>query len=158
MTEINNQIIETWCIHNRINLLMIENIPDDALKTTLSKRGGRDIARQFAHMHMVRVWRLEIFAKKLKSEIINFEKKESPGKKKLLDAFGQSGEVMEKYIRYCIDNNGSVTNFKRGVVPMLGYFISHETHHRGNILLTMKQSGFKLPDTLKWGIWEWNKI
>jgi len=36
--------------------------------------------------------------------------------------------------------------------------ISHEAHHRGGILLTMKQCGIKIPDTLKWGIWEWNKI
>jgi len=42
--------------------------------------------------------------------------------------------------------------------PLIGYTISHEAHHRGNILLTIKQRGFKLACELKWGIWEWNKI
>lgn len=158
MTEIENQIIDTWRIHNRINLFMIENIPDDALKATSSKRGGRDIARQFAHMHNVRFLRLKSFAKKSAAKLVEFEKNESPGKIELLNAFKQSGGVMEKYMLLCLDNGGSVPNFKRGVVPMLGYYISHEVHHRGSILLTMKQCGFKLPDTLKWGIWEWNKI
>ncbi len=96
MTEIENQIIETWRIHNRINLFVIENIPDDALEATLSKRGGRDIARQFAHMHMARFWRLEAFAKKLKKKLTKFEKQESPSKEKLVEAFEQSGEVMEE--------------------------------------------------------------
>jgi uncharacterized damage-inducible protein DinB len=39
---------------------------------------------------------------------------------------------------------------------MLGYFISHESHHRGNILLTLKQSGEKISDAVKWGLWEWS--
>ena len=40
---------------------------------------------------------------------------------------------------------------------MLGYFISHESHHRGSIMLTLKQSGERIPDTVKWGLWEWGK-
>jgi uncharacterized damage-inducible protein DinB len=40
---------------------------------------------------------------------------------------------------------------------MLGYFISHESHHRGSILLTLKQCGEKIPDAVKWGLWEWGK-
>lgn len=156
--NIETQIIETWRINNRVNLFMIENIPEDALAATLSKRGGRDIARQFAHMHMVRVKRLTAFAKKSATELIQFDKNESPSKKSLLLAFEQSGTAMEGYMTHCVDQGGVVSNFKRGLVPMLGYYISHEAHHRGNILLTMKQNGIKVPDTLRWGIWEWNKI
>ncbi len=158
MNKIEAQIIETWHINNRINLFMIENIPDEALVATLSKRGGRDIARQFAHMHMVRIERLVSFAKKSAMELLQFEKKESPDKKRLLKAFKQSGKAMERYMIGCINHAGKVSNFKRGLVPMLGYYISHEAHHRGNILLTLKQCGFKIPDALRWGIWEWNKI
>ncbi len=33
---------------------------------------------------------------------------------------------------------------------MLGYSISHDSHHKENILLTLKQSGEKIPDTVKW--------
>ena len=40
---------------------------------------------------------------------------------------------------------------------MLGYFIAHESHHRGSILLTLKQCGEKIPDAVKWGLWEWGK-
>ncbi len=57
-----------------------------------------------------------------------------------------------------IENGGNVKGFKRGVVPLLGSFIHHEAHHRGNILLTLKLCKFKLPNELKYGIWEWNKL
>jgi len=36
--------------------------------------------------------------------------------------------------------------------------IAHESHHRGSILLTLKQTGHKLTDELKWGLWDWNKL
>jgi uncharacterized damage-inducible protein DinB len=153
-----SQIIDVWKIHNRTCLFLIENLTDEALKVTLSKRGGRDIARQLAHMYNVRVTRLESFAKKQKNPLTPFASDVSPAKQELLKAFEQSGEMMGQYIEYCLANDGAVSNFKRGVVPMIGYYISHESHHRGGILLTMKQSGISIPDSLKWGIWDWNKI
>ncbi|OGC96159.1 MAG: hypothetical protein A2W25_07075 [candidate division Zixibacteria bacterium RBG_16_53_22] len=139
-------------------MFAIENIPDNALDATLSTRGGRDIARQFAHMHMVRVWRLEATSKKLATGLERFEKGKSPDKKKLLKALEHSGEAVQRLSQGYIENAGKVANFKRGVIPTLAYLISHEAHHRGSILLTMKQSGFRLPDSLKWGIWDWNKF
>ena len=158
MTELEQQIIETWQIHNRTMLLLLQHLPDEALCATLSKRGGRDVARQLAHVHMVRVWRLQAFSKKIAEPLLVFEKGETPEREKLQRALAQSGEVMEQYLRHALEQRGAVSNFKRGVVPMVGYYISHEAHHRGHILLTIKQCGFKLPDALKWHIWEWNKL
>lgn len=158
MNEIEKQILETWRINNSVNLYMIKNISDEALKSTLSTHGGRNIAGQFAHLHMTRVWRLEAFARKIKVNLITFGKKESPDKKLLVKALNQSGKVMKKYLEQSIVNQGIVSNFKMGVVVMLGYYISHEAHHRGIILQTMKQKGYKLTENLRWGIWEWNKL
>ncbi|MFQ5446803.1 MAG: DinB family protein [Saprospiraceae bacterium] len=157
MTVIEQQILETWRLHNRITLFMLENIPAEAMTATLSKRGGRDIARQLAHMYNVRVYRLKPFSKKSGAPLAEFGKSESPSKEKLAEALQLSGTVMEQYLAHCIENGGVVSNFKQGVVPMLGYYITHEAHHRGSILLTMKQCGFRLPGELKWGIWEWKK-
>lgn len=156
--KLERQIIETWKVHNRIIMFVIGNIPDDALNATLSVRGGRDIARQFAHIHMVRVWRLEATSRKLAKGLVKFEKGATPRRKQLLDALEQSGEAIEGLLQHCVENDEATTNFKRQAIPTLGYLISHEAHHRGSIILTMKQSGFKLPDTLKWGIWDWNKF
>ena len=41
---------------------------------------------------------------------------------------------------------------------MLGYLIAHEGHHRGSILLTLKQSGHKVSTEIQFGIWDWAKL
>ena len=76
----------------------------------------------------------------------------------LKDCHTVSAQFVRKVLKNGIENNGEVKGFRRGVVVLLGYFISHEGHHRGTILLTLKQCGLKLTDDLKYGIWEWNII
>ena len=46
----NQQIIETWYINNRVNLMLIDAITIEGMNCTLSKRVGRNVALQFAHI------------------------------------------------------------------------------------------------------------
>ncbi|NIR46204.1 MAG: hypothetical protein GWN99_17390 [Gemmatimonadetes bacterium] len=53
------ELIEAWRTNNRFTLFLVEHISDEGLHCTLSKRGDRDVGRQLAHIHNVRVWHLE---------------------------------------------------------------------------------------------------
>ncbi|HWJ90384.1 MAG TPA: DinB family protein [Flavisolibacter sp.] len=152
------QLIEAWNTGNKINLMLVANTSADGLQKTLSTRGGRTVAEQLLHMHSVRMQWLETSAKEL------FNNYRSNGKDAGADAtalsarFTESGKAIEQFIGESWDNGGKVSGFRKGLIPFIAYLLSHEAHHRGNILLTLKQSGIKLPDALKWGIWEWNKV
>ena len=50
---------------------------------------------------------------------------------------------------------GRVKGFKPHPSAFLGYLISHESHHRGQILLSLKQSGHPVDKKIQFGIWEW---
>jgi len=45
--------------------------------------------------------------------------------------------------------------FKPHAAAFLGYLISHESHHRGQIVLSLKQAGHPVDKKIQYGIWEW---
>lgn len=154
-----DQLIESWQINHRVTLKLLNALSDDALHATLSTRGGRDVARQLAHVHEVRLTFAEITSKaNREAKLPHFGKGETPNKKQLKTSLEKSAKAIETTIRESWANGGKVTGFKRGLMPMIGYLIAHESHHRGSILLTLKQTGVGIPEELKWGLWDWAHI
>ena len=47
-------LTETWQIHNRINIYLLEAIPEENLRD-ISASKGRNVGEQFAHVHNVRL-------------------------------------------------------------------------------------------------------
>ncbi|MBU0561823.1 MAG: hypothetical protein KKD86_17550 [Bacteroidetes bacterium] len=153
-----DQIIESWFINNRVNLMILDAVSDEGLNCTLSKRGGRNVAMQFAHLHNVRLWRIEAYAKEFMKGQFKIDREKPIDKSLLQKRLTESADAIAKWLELGFEDSGKVKGFKRGLIPMLSYMIAHESHHRGSILLTLKESGFALPKDVRDGIWAWNQI
>lgn len=151
------QLIEAWRINNRMNLLLIDSTSDEGMQQTLSTRGGRTVYLQLVHVHNVRMTWLEVVAKDIFSKHKILDKEAKYDKQLLRKTLEDSANAIEQFIDRSWNEGGKVKSFKTGLIPFISYLISHESHHRGSIMLTLKQTGMKLPDTLKWGLWEWSK-
>ncbi|MGN6297979.1 MAG: DinB family protein [Ginsengibacter sp.] len=158
MTIIEKQILETWFINHRTNLKVLDNLTEEALTLSASKRGGGSVGHQLAHMYNVRFWKLEKINQELVKELTTVKAEDSKTIAMLKDCHTVSAGLIAEVLKKGIEDGGNIKGNKRGLVPLLGYFIHHEAHHRGNILLTLKLCGYKLTDELKYGIWEWNKL
>jgi uncharacterized damage-inducible protein DinB len=152
-----DQILEAWRTNNRINLLLIDHIAEDGLHCTLSKRGGRSVLRQFTHLHNNRVWHLERRARNLSRGLYKFETKEEPERSALKEHLVDSAGRIETYFRQLVEGVPGLKCFKKGAISYLCYFVSHEAHHRGNIILTLKQSGHPLDKDVRYAIWDWDR-
>jgi uncharacterized damage-inducible protein DinB len=144
-------LTETWQIHNRINLYLLEAISETSLQDVLSSK-GRNVGEQFAHINNVRLMWLKVANIALLEGTVKVEKTDI-SKESLKDALTKSAAAIEALFDQAIDNK--IKGFKPHATAFLGYLISHESHHRGQIMLALKQSGHPVDQKTQYGIWEW---
>jgi uncharacterized damage-inducible protein DinB len=148
------QLIDTWSIHDRINRYLLAAVQPDALGAVAGGK-GRTVGEQFAHLHNVRLMWLGAAAPELAEGLAKVEKG-APIDKPLLDrSLTASSAAIAALLRKSLGSGGRIKGFKPHTVAFLGYLISHESHHRGQIVLTLKQSGHPLDKATGYGLWEW---
>ena len=153
MNLIPQQLTDTWQIHNRINLYLLDSIAENHL-ANFSASKGRNVGEQFAHMHNVRLMWIKAASPGLLDGLMKLEKDTSRSKKQLADALQQSADATSRLLTAGLAE-GRIKGFKPHPAAFLGYLISHESHHRRQILLSLKQSGHPVDKKVRFGIWEW---
>ena len=148
------QFLETWDIHNRINLYLLDAVTPAAL-SNLSASKGRTVGEQFAHIHNVRFMWLKAAAPALLKGLAKLEKENAVDKKQLRKSLSDSSVAIRSLLEQGLAEGGKIKGFKPHAAAFLGYLISHESHHRGQIALSLKQSGAPLDKKIQYGIWEW---
>lgn len=152
--ELSEQIVETWEIHNRINLYLLAAIADDALQTSPAGGKGRSVGENFAHMHNVRLMWLGSAAPDLQAGLVKIDKGQADDRSVIAAALSASGQAIGSLLARGL-TAGRIKGFKPHPSAFLGYLISHESHHRGEIELLLTQAGAKLDQKSSYGLWEW---
>src|SRR4051812_47213253 len=83
-------LIDTWNIHNRINLYLLDGIQPEAFAADLAGK-GRSVGEQFAHMHNVRLQWLQASAPDLIGSLTKIEKDQASNSAMLRKALEESG-------------------------------------------------------------------
>ncbi len=146
------QLIDTWEINNRINLYLINAI-DEAFFNFTSASKGRTAGEQLAHIHNVRLMWLQAAMPELMTAVSKIEK-EAIAKRILVEQLTKSAAAIGKLIEKGLAD-GKIKNFKPHPTAFVGYLLAHEGHHRGQVILSLKQAGHPLDKKILYGIWEW---
>ncbi|MGE3821331.1 MAG: DinB family protein [Isosphaeraceae bacterium] len=146
-------LVETWTIHDRINRYLLDAVPQEALGLALAAR-HRTVHQLFGHIHNVRLMWLKAAAPELMEGLAKVEGTDGD-KQALASALEASGLAVAALLRKSLAAGGKVKGFKPHATAFLGYLIAHEAHHRGQIGWTLKGTGHPLPAKVAFGLWEW---
>jgi uncharacterized damage-inducible protein DinB len=136
-------LIETWEVNSRINLYLLDALSQEVLGVELKPK-GRTIGGLFVHMHSVRLMWLKAAAPTLLSQVKKIEADKGTTTAQLHDGLMKSGVAISELIATAVANGGRVKSFKPHVTALVGYLISHESHHRGQAAMAFRIAGAPL--------------
>jgi uncharacterized damage-inducible protein DinB len=145
-------ILRTLDINNRITRYLVENLDPKAWDAPTPGGKGRNVAAIVAHIHNVRrMWLKAADSKEIPEQL----EKGKLNTKEALAALDGSAAALHALVNDSLAFGVRIKGFKPDTTAFVGYIIAHDSHHRGQIAMLVRQSGFPLPKQVELGMWEW---
>lgn len=150
---LSDALLNAYKTNDNITRYLIENIDAKAWRAEPPGGKGRTIASIVAHIHNVRVMWLKVIVKD--GPIPGQLDRHTVTPRQAITALSESGEEVARVIANALAADGRVKYFKPDVAGFVGYSISHDAHHRGQISMLARQVGYAIPQKVMFGMWEW---
>ncbi len=134
----------------------LEALAPGAWRAERAAGKGRTIAEIFAHLQNVRLmWLKAAGSAKLPDKLDRLTCTQAQVQVALSESALQCSGLIRTA---CNAAGGKVKNFRPNVVHFVGYLITHDAHHRGQICMLAREAGQGLAKTDEFGIWEWGAL
>lgn len=158
-------LVDAWRINARVTSFLVEHLTPDMWHAALSSSPRRPVARIAVHLHNARRLWLKSLGRATGATITPLLPPTRTTAAQLLPALAQSGAAIEAMIDAGIRNGGRfpgvASGFVYGAMPrdvalFVSYALSHEAHHRGQIVTIAREAGHRLPQEVVTGLWQWS--
>jgi uncharacterized damage-inducible protein DinB len=160
--EAGRAVIAAWRTSNRVTTYLIENLPPAMWSEGIPGVPRRTVQGIAAHIHNARCAWIKMMGAKhgiAAPRTVDARRVSVP---ELVRALSRSSDAMIRLIELGIARGGNVPraawqNFPTDLVHYLTYFVAHEAHHRGQLVMAARQLGYRLPIRVAGGLWQWKK-
>jgi uncharacterized damage-inducible protein DinB len=144
-------LLQMYATNDRITRYMIENLDEGAWRGEPPGGKGRTVGAIVAHIHNVRGMWLKAAGG---APVEKLEPKNAT-RAEALKALDESYPALHKVLANALATDGRIKGFKPDVAGFIGYLVSHDAHHRGQIATLARQCGHPLSQQVMFGMWEW---
>jgi uncharacterized damage-inducible protein DinB len=155
-------LIAAWRTSHRVTTYLLENLPPGVWSQTVPGVPRRTVRMIAAHIHNVRCTWIKMLGGRHGVAVPRHVDGRRVRPAELARALSRSSDGIIRLIRLGMARGGAVPpaawqNFPTDLAHFLSYFVAHEGHHRGQLVMLARQLGHRLPSGVTAGLWQWKK-
>jgi len=158
-------LLDAWRTNNRVTVFLLEDLPLALWGANVPGAPRRTVRMIAGHLHNSRCMWIKTLGKEHAIAIPLPVDRHKVGQKQLLSALNRSSRGIVRLLALGCDRGGTLPNsssYRWRNLPLdvghvLTYFVAHEGHHRGQIVMLARQLGYRLPIEITGGLWHFAK-
>jgi uncharacterized damage-inducible protein DinB len=163
--DLRDTILDTWRTSNRVTVFLVEHLPSELWASAVPGAPRRTIRMIAGHLHNARCMWIKTLGQELGVTVPRSVDRRRVGRRELVPALERSSRGILRLLTIGCEHGGRIPmastyiwrNLPLDVGHVLAYFVAHEAHHRGQIVLVARELGYRLPAEISAGLWQWTK-
>ncbi len=164
--DLRSAVVGAWRTGNRVNVLLVESIPPSLWAAPLPGLPRRTIRWIAAHIHNSRCGWIRTLGAPHGIAVPERVDKRAVTPRRLAAALNRSSRGMVELLELGVKHGGRIPptrkyvwrNLPLDVGHVLTYFVAHEGHHRGQIVMLARQLGHPLPREVTERLWAFTRL
>ena len=161
--DLRRMILAAWRTSNRVTVSLVAHLPVALWEVAVPEAPQRTIRAIAAHLHNARCMWVKTLGREHGIPAPLRVDHRRVARRELVAALKRSSDGIEALLKLGLESQGRVPpskgyvwrNLALDVNHVLTYFVAHEAHHRGQIVMVARQTGHRLPRTIVDGLWQW---
>jgi uncharacterized damage-inducible protein DinB len=158
-------ILAAWRTNHHVTVFLVSHIPAAVWAAAVPGAPRKTICMLAGHLHNARCMWLKTLGRPHGIPVPSSVDRRKVSRRQLIAALNRSSRGIEALLQLGCRCGGEVPatpayawrNLPLDVGHLLTYFVAHEGHHRGQIVLVARQIGARLPAAVTGGLWQWTK-